>query len=127
MTDGAQQVKLFADFRDLFRQLADVQYILATEKPNSELREIAESERVELIGSISSYCEEIVDVIIPKLDADSRDVTLEIQSAAGGSESSLFANDLCEMYKNYCRLMGWRLKQIDFQPDISIGRGCKSG
>jgi len=52
--------------------------LIATEKPNSELREIAESEKVELIGSINSYCEEIVEVIIPKLDADSRDVTLEI-------------------------------------------------
>lgn len=101
--------------------------MILTEKPNSELREIAEVEKSDLIGSIDSHCEEIVEVIIPKLDADRRDVTLEIQSAAGGSESSLFANDLCEMYKNYCRIMGWRLKQIDFQPDISIGRGCKSG
>ena len=37
-----------------------------------------------------------------------------IIGAAGGSESSLFAEDLVEMYKNYCRLMGFRFKQLDF-------------
>jgi hypothetical protein len=43
--------------------------MILTEKPNSELREIAEVEKGDLIGSIDNHCEEIVEVIIPKLDA----------------------------------------------------------
>ena len=64
----------------------------------------------ELQESVVAYSQDIVEVIIPKVDADKRDCQLEVQSAAGGSESSLFAEDLVEMYKNYCRLMGFRLK-----------------
>ena len=40
--------------------------------------EVAELEKAELLESIASHSEEIVEVIIPKLDADKRDVTLEI-------------------------------------------------
>ena len=65
-------------------------------------------------NEISSLFKQNEEVIIPKVDADSRDCTLEVQSAAGGSESSLFAEDLVEMYKNYCGLMGFRFKMLDF-------------
>lgn len=53
-------------------------------------------------------------MIVPVVDADQRDCKLEVQSAAGGSESSLFAEDLVEMYKNYCQVMNFRMKQLDF-------------
>jgi peptide chain release factor 1 len=75
---------------------------------------MAEAEKEDLLESLESSTEDIIDEIIPKVDADSRDCKMEIQSAAGGSESSLFAEDLVEMYRNYCRLMGFRLQQLDF-------------
>ncbi len=31
------------------------------------------------------------------------------------------------MYKNYCQVMGFRFKQLDFQPDTTINKGCKNG
>ena len=45
--------------------------------------------------------------------------------AAGGSESSLFAEDILGMYQAYSRLQGWRLKQETLQADMAIGKGCK--
>ncbi len=81
----------------------------------------------DLVGELEDQAAEIIDIIIPKADADGRDCQLEIQSAAGGSESSLFAEDLVNMYRNYCQLMNWRFKQIDFQSDIAVGKGCKNG
>ena len=47
--------------------------------------------------------------------------------AAGGSESSLFAEDLFKMYQGYCRGMGFRAQEREFQMDMSINRGCKKG
>ena len=47
--------------------------------------------------------------------------------AAGGSESSLFAEDLFKMYQGYCRIMGFRATEIEFQQDMSIHKGCKKG
>ena len=45
--------------------------------------------------------------------------------AAGGSESSLFALDILGMYKNYCELMGFRIKEVKLQKDMAIDKGCK--
>ena len=71
--------------------------------------------------------EDIIDVILPKSDADQRNCTIEIMQAAGGSESSLFAEDLYKMYQGYCRMMGFRAQELEFMPDMSINRGCKKG
>ena len=67
------------------------------------MAQLAKLEIEEINEAIKEHCDEIVEIIIPKLDADERDVTMEVQSAAGGSESSLFAQDLVNMYQNYCR------------------------
>jgi protein subunit release factor A len=40
--------------------------------------ELANLEKEEIFEAIQEHCEEIVEVIIPKLDADKRDCTLEI-------------------------------------------------
>ena len=58
---------------------------------------------------IEELAEEIVEIILPKSDADQRNCTVEVLQAAGGSESSLFAEELFKMYTSYCRLMGFRV------------------
>lgn len=47
--------------------------------------------------------ESIIETLIPRNDADFCNCTLEIKHATGGSESSLFAEDLMHMYEAYCR------------------------
>jgi len=53
--------------------------------------------------------EEIIDVLIPKNPADEANCTLEIKHAMGGSESSLFAEDIMKMYQNYISMKGWSM------------------
>lgn len=70
--------------------------------------------------------EEIVDHILPISTADARNgCTLEIMQAAGGSESSLFAEEILNMYRNYSRRQGYRFKEENVQKDMAIGKGCK--
>ena len=76
---------------------------------------------------MEEHAEEVIDIILPKSDADQRNCTLEVLQAAGGSESSLFAEDLFKMYQSYCRAMGFRCQQIELQEDMSINRGVKKG
>jgi peptide chain release factor 1 len=52
---------------------------------------------------------------------------MEIKSAAGGTESSLFAEDLLNVYKLYISKMGWNIDTISFAIDSGIGKGCKNG
>lgn len=89
-----------------------------------ELNKILGSE--EELGFIEEIQEEIVSAILPVSEADKQNsCTLEIMQAAGGSESSLFAEDILNMYKNYCNILNFNFKELNFQKDMAIGKGCK--
>lgn len=65
---------------------------------DQDIRDIALEELKSLQEQLEEFAEDIVDVILPKSDADQRNCTIEVMQAAGGSESSLFAEDLFKMY-----------------------------
>jgi peptide chain release factor 1 len=72
------------------------------EEDDKEIKKLAEEDLEALQEQLDDLQVEIEDEVVPKRSVDSRDVTLEIRQAAGGSESSLFAEDLVTMYKAYC-------------------------
>jgi peptide chain release factor 1 len=51
--------------------------------------------------------------ILPPDPTDSRNTILEIRAGAGGSESALFAADLCRMYSRYAEARGWKIETMD--------------
>ena len=63
---------------------------------------------------------QIEEELIPKKDVDTKNVTVEVRQAAGGSESSLFAEDLVNMYKAYCLKNGHRYIEEEFAKDMTI-------
>lgn len=80
----------------------------------------------ETFGLIEEMEDEIVDKILPVREGDKKNsCILEVSQAAGGSESSLFAEEILLMYKNFARKMGWSMKEESFQKDMAIDRGCK--
>ena len=75
---------------------------------DQELTEMLMDDMLKILGDEDNYGtleelqEEIVDHILPTTKADRQNsCTLEIMQAAGGSESSLFAENILRMYKNY--------------------------
>ena len=68
---------------------------------------------------------QIEEELIPKKDVDTKNVTVEVRQAAGGSESSLFAEDLVNMYKGYCLKNGHKYIEEEYVKDMSIQKGCK--
>ena len=66
-----------------------------------------------------SISDEIIEQILPITKADQQNAcTIEIMQAAGGSESSLFAEEILGMYVNFCKLKGWRFTEEKFQEDM---------
>lgn len=41
---------------------------------------------------------------------------LEVRAAAGGSEASLFAAEIFEMYQKYCLRRGWKFEVMSTSP-----------
>ena len=82
----------------------------ANEEGDNDMKKMLEEDLVRLLGTTEEYGEieelqeEIVEILLPKSKADMESrCTLEIMQASGGSESSLFAENILTMYKNYCR------------------------
>ena len=57
--------------------------------------------------------EKLRRMLIPRDEADGRDVIMEIKAGEGGAESALFAGDLLRMYLYYATSKGWKTEILD--------------
>ncbi|MEA2011405.1 MAG: PCRF domain-containing protein, partial [Actinomycetota bacterium] len=62
-------------------------------------------------------------LLIPKDPNDDKDVIVEIRSAAGGDEASLWAGDLYRMYERFAERSRWAIEPINVS--LSDGGGLK--
>ena len=104
---------MFEQYNSLVKELKETDDMLQESKDDPEMISMLKEDLVRIRGDEDNYGEidemqdEIVDVILPKIESDKNSCTLEIMQAAGGSESSLFAEEILDMYKNYSRQMGF--------------------
>ncbi len=73
-----------------------------------EISKIAELELIEKKNQIKDLEQELLKLLIPKDQNDSKNSILEIRAGTGGDEASLFASDLLNMYQRYADLNSWK-------------------
>ena len=73
-----------------------------------EISKIAELELIEKKNQIKDLEQELLKLLIPKDENDSKNSILEIRAGTGGDEASLFASDLLNMYQRYADLNSWK-------------------
>lgn len=74
---------------------------------DDEMQEVIVAEQSENEGKIESLEQEIKVALLPKDDADEKNVILEIRAGTGGDEAALFAAALFRMYNKYAENNGW--------------------
>ena len=84
---------------------------------------MAQEEKAELLQRIRSMEQQIAVHLLPKDEADARDVILEVRAGAGGDEAALFAMDLFQMYQRFAQKNGWKFDVVDVA-ETEAG-GCK--
>ena len=77
-----------------------------------EMREMAEAERPDLEARIEELEGALQLLLLPKDEADERNVILELRAGTGGSEAALFAGDLFRMYSRYAEAKGWKVEVL---------------
>ncbi|EGR28683.1 peptide chain release factor 1, putative, partial [Ichthyophthirius multifiliis] len=118
----------FEKFQNTIIQLQDLKEILTDPKQDSEMIAFANEEIQNQQTILDEIQEECIRLLIPKGKFDdSTEIHLEIRPGTGGSESSLFAEELFKMYQNFCAISGYQCKTESFQTDMSINKGCKLG
>jgi len=65
-------------------------------------------ELIEKKNQIKDLEQELLKLLIPKDENDSKNSILEIRAGTGGDEASLFASDLLNMYQRYADLNSWK-------------------
>ncbi|MDQ5950558.1 MAG: peptide chain release factor 1, partial [Patescibacteria group bacterium] len=100
---------------DLSRLLAEEEEIKKLAESDPALAELS----LEELKSIESQKENLIKQMDEILAGDAieeefpNEIILEVRAGAGGDEASLFAEELANMYKNYCLTEGWQWIVID--------------
>ena len=77
-----------------------------------EFAQMAEAERPVLNETIEKLEQEMRILLLPKDQADERNVILEVRAGTGGDEAAIFAGDLFRMYQRYSMWKGWKVEVI---------------
>jgi len=81
-----------------------------TKDNDIEISKIAEVELLEKKVLIKSLENDLLKLLIPKDENDSKNSILEIRAGTGGDEASLFAADLLSMYQKYADSNSWNFE-----------------
>ncbi|MDC2992702.1 peptide chain release factor 1 [Pelagibacteraceae bacterium] len=99
-------VEKIQEYNDLNKDILNLNELL---KDNDlEISKIAEFELIEKKNLIKGLEQELLKLLIPKDENDSKNSILEIRAGTGGDEASLFASDLLNMYQRYADLNSWK-------------------
>ena len=80
---------------------------------DEDLRDIAKIELPIFEKDLETKNKELLIALLPKDDADEKNVILEIRAGTGGDEAALFAGDLYRMYERYSSLKSWQFKPME--------------
>ena len=100
-------------FRQYQQAVLDVESAeLMLSEPDPEMKAMAEEEIVDAKTRVDELEAALQVLLLPKDEADSRNIYLEIRAGAGGDEASIFAGDLFRMYSRYAERQGWQVDVV---------------
>lgn len=101
----------FQIYRNTLDNLNTAKFLLSEKDP--EIVELAKSEIDQYNEKIIILEKKLSILLLPKDEADDRDVIMEIRGAAGGDEANIFAGDLFKMYSKWASENNYKIKILD--------------
>ncbi|MEX0814245.1 MAG: peptide chain release factor 1 [Dongiaceae bacterium] len=89
-------------------EMGDLAALMADPNGEAEMKALAEEEFRALKARLPALEQQVKVLLLPKDEADERNVILEVRAGTGGEEAALFAAELFRMYLRYAELHGWR-------------------
>ena len=86
---------------------------LAEDGGDPEMRALAQAELQAVKARLPALEQSVKLMLLPKDEADERNVILELRAGTGGEEAALFAAVLFRMYQRYAAQHGWRFEVMD--------------
>jgi len=98
-----------SEFTDLKEMLED-----------PEMKEMAQSEIIDLQKKIPEMENDIQIALLPKDEADEKNAILEVRAGTGGDEAALFAAELFNLYSHFAKTQGWKFETMEIS-ETGIG------
>lgn len=111
-------VVLFKEYENKCSQLCELKNQLK-QKNEKDFIELVKVEINSLTLSIDQIQAEINLILLDNMQYDASVIIMEIRAAVGGTEASIFANDLFTMYLNYIEKMNWKIRIINSDRESS--------
>lgn len=111
------------DYEEAHSSVAELKSLLADPSADAELRDLAVSDLDTTQSSLPSLAEALKTSLVPPHPFSSFPCLLEIHPGAGGSEASIFAHDLLQMYQNLASNLGLQHQLTSYTPDDSAPSG----
>lgn len=86
-----------------------------------EMKELAAEEFYDLKAKLPEIETKLKIALLPKDEADEKNVILEIRAGTGGDEAAIFAGNLFDMYMGYASFKKWKVEVMDSNPSEAGG------
>jgi len=106
--------ELYTEYKKVLQGIKDATEMITMED-DVDMKEMAREELRELEEQQPKLEDQIKLKLIPPDPLDEKNIILEIRSAAGGDEASLFVRDLWEMYTHLAERRGWKTETMEAQ------------
>jgi len=103
-------VEKVREYLGLATEQADLEGILADPDTEAEMRGLVSEELAALKARQPAIEQALKLALLPRDQADGKNVIIEVRAGTGGDEAALFAGDLFRMYQRYAELKGWSLE-----------------
>ncbi|KAK6364194.1 Peptide chain release factor 1, mitochondrial [Exophiala oligosperma] len=108
------------DWEDAQNSLSELDALLHDPSSDAELKSLAQSDIESTLSTLPGLTSRLKTSLIPAHPFADMSCMIEIHPGAGGSEASLFAQTLLDMYKGFCARKRWRTTLASYTPDDSV-------
>jgi len=113
-------VEAITKLRSLQIAVAEAGHMRDDATSDAEMRAFADEEYQRLKDQLPAAERAVQLMLLPKDEADARNVILEVRAGTGGEEAKLFAAELFRMYERYAARKGWKFETLDVS-DTGLG------
>lgn len=123
---GQEYIKLAKDrvelqpVAEMYNEISKIEHAIADNQElinsaeDEEFKKMAREDLESLSVQKTNLENEILRLLLPKDELESKNIIVEIRAGTGGDEAAIFAGDLFRMYTRYAELKRWKYEVLDF-------------
>jgi len=109
-SDLTSVIEGIKELRGIRGEMGDLAELMVEPDSDADMRALAEEEFAALKGRQSDVERRVQVLLLPRDEADHKNVILEVRAGTGGEEAALFAANLFRMYHRFADHHGWRFE-----------------